>query len=322
MAIEHGWEQAGVVHGRIEIAGRRDLEWAEAPAWRWRRAGSGDLGPIGLPPATGPDGLRAPVVFPTGVIADRRPSTYPRVEVALGMVVEDRSSGFVGDIVKWNAAAVTLRDRRQHQRHFTWKPGGFLYEGQPVTLVQPRPQPSNSPRFTASGAIAGPSRRSIVARASRIWVEGRHDAELVEHVWGDELRELGIVVEPMHGADDLAAAVRGFRPGPQRRLGVVLDHLVEGSKEWHLASEITDPFVMVTGHPYVDVWAAIRPRTIGIKAWPTVATGRPWKEGVCEALGQPFDGFWPRVRNRVQSYVDLEPELVGAIERLIDFVSD
>ena len=75
----------------------------------------------------------------------KRPTRYPSVEVALGLVVEDRASGFCGDVVRWNAAAVTLRDRRQHLRHFTWKPGGFLLEGRPVTLVRPAVEPGRPP---------------------------------------------------------------------------------------------------------------------------------------------------------------------------------
>ena len=246
---------------------------------------------------------------------------YPSVEVALGMVVEDRASGFVGDVVRWNHEAVTLRDRAQHLRYFGWKPGGFLLEGRPVTLVKPAPVAAPSrPRITASGSIAGDGRPKV-ARAARLWVEGRHDAELVEHIWGDDLRDLGIAVEPMHGADDLVAAVRRFGPGPDRRLGVLLDHLVPGSKESRLAAAVQHPQVLVTGHPFVDVWAGIRPRVLGLERWPDVPRGRPWKEALCDALGEPVDGFWPKLRNRVRTYADLEPELNGAVERLIDFVS-
>lgn len=253
----------------------------------------------------------------------RKPTVYPVVEVSMGLVVEDRASGFVGDVVKWNHAAVTLRDRREQLRHFTWKPGGFLFEGRVVTLARPAGQRTASQRVTASGSFASDgSGGARVARASRIWVEGRHDAELLEHVWGDDLRDLGIVVEPLHGADDLAACVRRFDPGPQRRLGVLLDHLVEGSKEWRIAATVDHPAVLVTGHPFVDVWAGIRPRTVGLEVWPDVPIGRPWKEGLCAALGVPAEGFWPRLRNQVRSFADLEPELVGAVERLIDFVAD
>lgn len=257
----------------------------------------------------------------------RKPApTHPSVEARLGMVVEDRSSGFCGDIVKITIAAVTLRDRHGHQRHFTWKPGGFLLEGRPVTLVRPAGERSVvGPRITNSGSIAAAGATARVALPGRIWVEGRHDAELVEHVWGDDLRELGLVVEPMHGADDLVAAVHSFAPAADRRLGVLLDHLVEGSKESRLAAAVSGPHVLVTGHPFVDVWAGIRPTVIGLEVWPTVPRGVPWKEGLCAALGRDVapdpDRFWPRLRNRVTSYADLRPELVGAVERLIDFVT-
>ena len=155
-----------------------------------------------------------------------------------------------------------------------------------------------------------------VARASRIWVEGQHDAELVEHVWGDDLRELGIVVEPMHGADDLVAAVAEFRPGAERRLGDPARpprRRLEGDAARR--PRVDEPAVLITGHPFVDVWAGIRPRVLGLDRWPDVPRGQPWKQGMCAALGVPLDGFWPRLRNRVTTYADLEPELVGAVER-------
>ena len=257
--------------------------------------------------------------------AERAPRRYPEVpypemEVSLGLVVEDRASGWCGDIVRWNAEAVTLRDRRQHLRHFTWKPGGFLLDGQPVTLVRPVGVREASQRVTPSGSIAGDT-SAKVARGSRIWVEGRHDAELLEHVWGDDLRELGVVVEPMHGADRLGEAVAAFGPGAGHRLGVLLDHLVDGSKESRLAAAVRHPHVLVTGHPFVDVWAGIRPSVAGLEEWPHVPRGMPWKEGVCAAIGAPVEGFWPALRNKVRTYADLRPELVGAVERLIDFVT-
>ncbi|MCB9382048.1 MAG: DUF3097 family protein [Acidimicrobiaceae bacterium] len=255
----------------------------------------------------------------------RRAPAYPSVPASAGLVVEDRASGFCGEVVKLDARAVTLRDRHGRDRQFLLKPGGFLLEGKPVTLVRPAPTAAAAPRprVTASGSVAasGPA-VARVAAASRIWVEGRHDAELLEHVWGDDLRELGIVVEPLHGADDLVAAVREFAPGPHRRLGVLLDHLVPGSKESRLAAAVSGPHVLVTGHPFVDVWAAVWPRVMGLTEWPDVPRSMPWKEGMCAALGTDINGYWPRLRNQVRSFADLRPELVGAVEQLIDFVAD
>jgi hypothetical protein len=252
----------------------------------------------------------------------RRSPRYPEVEVGVGLVVEDRASGFCGDVVRWNAAAITLRDRRQQLRHFTWKPGGFLLDGRPVTLRSPAAVPTATTRITASGSLAAGDGAARVARASRIWVEGRHDAELVEHVWGDDLRHCGIVVEPLHGIDQLVDAVSAFRPAPHRRLGVLVDHLVPGSKEARLAAAVAHRDVLVTGHPFVDVWAAVRPQLVGLDEWPTVPRSQEWKHGVCHALGVDAEQFWPTLRNRVRTFVDLRPELVGAVERLIDFVAD
>ncbi len=248
---------------------------------------------------------------------------YRNVEAVVGLVVEDRFGGFVGDVVKTNSEGVTLRDRADRLRVFTWKEGGFLLDGEAITLVRPTVHVTHVPRVSNAGGLLSrdASTTARVAQPHRIWVEGVHDADLLEHVWGSELRELGIVVEPMHGADDLLDAVTEFGPSPHRKLGVLLDHLVEGSKESRLAASITNRSVLITGHPYVDVWAGIRPRTIGIERWPDVPMGQPWKAGVCAALGVDLEGFWPRLRNAVSTFADLEPELVGAVERLIDFVA-
>ncbi len=251
----------------------------------------------------------------------RRGPAYPVVAAATGLVVEDRASGFCGDVVKVDARAVTLRDRRGMSREFVFKPGGFLIDGKPVTLARPA-VPTAGPRVTNSGSVAAAApARARRAVASRIWVEGRHDAELVEHVWGDDLRELGIVVEPMHGLDDVVAMVAEFDPGRGRTLGILVDHLVTGSKEDRLARQVAGDHVLVTGHPFVDVWAGVWPRVMGLTEWPDVPRGIPWKEGMCAALGTDVRGFWPQLRNRVQSFADLRPELVGAVEQLIDFVA-
>jgi hypothetical protein len=165
-------------------------------------------------------------------------------------------------------------------------------------------------------------RRARVARASRILVEGVHDAELVEQVWGDDLRVEGVVVERLDGIDHLVQVVAGFGPGPGHRLGVLVDHLVPGSKEARLAEEVAHAHVLVTGTPFVDVWQAVKPGVLGFASWPDVPRGLDWKTGVCARLGVDATTMWPRIRAAVRSYADLEPALVGAVERLIDFVTD
>ena len=70
-------------------------------------------------------------------------------------------------------------------------------------------------------------------------MEGIHDAELIERIWGDDLRAEGVVVEPQSGVDTLIGAVAHFGPGPRRRLGVLVDHLVPGSKESRIAAQVS-----------------------------------------------------------------------------------
>ena len=247
----------------------------------------------------------------------------PKVEAERGLVVEDSEGRFCGAVVGYEKGAVTLEDRHGKRRVFPLAPAAFLLEGQPVTLVPPAPGRSARPARTASGSVAAPSARAKVARASRIYVEGKHDAELVEKIWGDDLRDVGVVVEYLEGIDDLPAIVTSFSPAPGRRLGVLVDHLVAGSKETRIAASVRSPDVLIVGHPFIDIWAAVRPSAVGIAAWPDVPPGQPWKEGVLRAIGWPPEvpSAWQRILRSVTSYADLEPELLGRVEELIDFVT-
>jgi hypothetical protein len=257
----------------------------------------------------------------------QRPRVVPELAAERDLVVEDAETGFCGAVVRCEklpgGATVTLEDRHGRLRAFPLG-AGFLLDGSPVTLVRPTVTTGDNPvRRTASGSIAVADAPARVAAASRIYVEGRHDAELVERVWGDDLRVEGVVVEYLGGIDDLADVVRDFRPDPGRRLGVLVDHLVAGSKESRIAAQITSPYVLVVGHPYIDVWQAVRPASLGIDAWPDVPRGQPWKEGVCRALGWPIDtaAAWRRILAAIHSYADLEPNLLGRVEEVIDFVT-
>jgi Protein of unknown function (DUF3097) len=249
----------------------------------------------------------------------------PKVEAERGLVVEDSEGRFCGAVVGYEKGAVTLEDRHGKRRVFPLAPAAFLLEGQPVTLIAPAAAASRTqgPARTASGSVAAPSARAKVARASRIYVEGKHDAELVEKIWGDDLRDVGVVVEYLEGIDDLPAIVKSFSPAPGRRLGVLVDHLVAGSKETRIAASVRSPDVLIVGHPFIDIWAAVRPSAVGIAAWPDVPPGQPWKEGVLRGIGWPPEvpSAWQRILRSVTSYADLEPELLGRVEELIDFVT-
>ncbi|MEP7020044.1 MAG: DUF3097 domain-containing protein [Pseudonocardiales bacterium] len=268
-------------------------------------------------------------------VAPRR-RAVPEVVAEVDLVVETADGGFCGAVVEVGRAVesgekrdtVTLEDRNGKLRVFPMLAASFLLDGQPVTLVRPaaaaRPKPA--PLRTASGSYAVAGAEARVARASRIWVEGVHDAALLERIWGDDLRVEGIVVEPLDGIDNLLDQLRTFGPGPQRRVGVLVDHLVAGSKETRIVDGLRRAgfaeSVLVTGHPYVDVWQAVKPSALGIERWPTIPRGTEWKTGVCAALGvrEPRE-MWRRVLASVDSFADVEVPLLRAVEELIDFVT-
>jgi hypothetical protein len=248
------------------------------------------------------------------------------LEISRGLVVEEPTSGFVGAVVRWEHGVVDLEDRHGKIRTFPLGPG-FWVEGKPVALKAPAKAAPAARTLTDSGSVAVAGVKALVARAGRIYVEGRHDAELVEKVWGDDLRIEGVVVEYLEGVDDLPGIVNSFQPGPGRRLGVLVDHLVAGSKESKIAAQVKGSHVLVVGHPFIDIWEAVKPSSLGIAAWPKVPRGQSWKHGVLEAFGWPATSqsdvaaAWKHILSKVNSYADLEPALLGRVEELIDFVT-
>ncbi len=272
----------------------------------------------------------------------RRPRST-RVPVEIGMVLEDVATGWVGAVVRVEKSGgmhlVELEDRRGRTRSFPLG-GGFWLDGRPIEALPPVPRPAAAEpglttpggrRVTNSGSIAARRGPARVARASRIWVEGRHDAELVEHVWGDDLAEAGIAVQLLEGVDNLEEILEVFGPNDEARAGVLVDHLVAGSKESRIAAAVEKRWgsaVLVLGHPFVDVWQAVKPSRLGLEAWPDVPRGTDIKHGTLEALGWPHANQadiamgWRRILGTVRDYRDLEPALLGRVEALIDFVTE
>ncbi len=255
---------------------------------------------------------------------DREKQTYPIIEVSRDTILTHRPSRVTGSVASFTEdQRIVLEDEGGKLHEFKPHKGVLLHNGKPVQLRASTGTADKAMTFTASGSVDIGETRAQTAKASRIWVEGIHDAELIEKIWGDDLRVDGIVVEPLHGADDLVARITEFRPGPNRRLGILIDHLVEGSKESRIAAQVVDTSVLVRGHPYVDIWQAIKPDTLGIDGWPVVPRGQPWKEAVVAALGRRDEPgrFWQTVLSQVSSYRDVETPLVNSVEQLIDFVS-
>ncbi|MGN8050621.1 DUF3097 domain-containing protein [Curtobacterium sp. 22159] len=286
-----------------------------------------------------------------------------QVPLERDMVLEDPASGWAGAVVRLEAGNVELEDWKGRTRSFPFT-GQFLLEGELVTLGRPqapvgRPgrtssgpargasvtsdgRPGAAPQVrhasdggrlrTASGSFAVEQQRARVALPSRIMVEGRHDAELVEKVWGADLRVEGVVVEYLEGVDNLAEVLDEFRPSRDRRVGVLVDHLVPGSKESRFADAVMrgkwGAHVLVVGHPFVDVWQSVKPARLGLDAWPTIPRSIEWKKGICQHLGWPHADqadiarAWQRILGQVRTFADLEPQLLGRVEELIDFVTE
>ncbi|HEV2886860.1 MAG TPA: DUF3097 family protein [Jatrophihabitans sp.] len=273
-------------------------------------------------------------VYPDDVLASRSArnrKAVRQVPAELELVVETLD-GYCGAVVALGRTVVageqrdtvTLADRFDRRRDFPMLPASFLLEGELVTLVRPAPAVPGLVRAgrTASDSVAVAGVRAQVAKASRIWVEGVHDAALVERIWGEDLRIEGVVVQPLGGIDQLAEQVRQFGPGPGRRLGVLVDHLVPGSKESRIAAGVTSPHVLINGHPYVDIWQAVKPTALGIEAWPVIGRDVEWKDGIAAALGvSDTREMWRRVLASVNSFADVEVPLLRSVEELIDFVT-
>nr|WP_235829269.1 DUF3097 family protein [Gulosibacter macacae] len=262
--------------------------------------------------------------------ADRRPRAPRQVTASRGMWLEDAVTSFYGQLVAADRDTITLQDADGGRRAFP-RQGTFLDDNGAVTLVFRTAKPKGPVR-SASGSFLVKDAPARVARAGRIFVEGRHDAELVEKVWGHDLRVEGVAVVYLEGADRLDEALAEFEPTGTRRAGVLLDHLVRGSKESRIAEGTMQAFgtdaVRITGHPYVDVWQAVRPERLGMRQWPEIPRGQSWKHGICAALGWPNDdqadiaNAWQRILGQVRNWNDLEPAMIGRVEELIDFVTE
>ena len=117
--------------------------------------------------------------------------------------------------------------------------------------------------------------------------------------------------------------LRGSAPGPGRRLGVLADHLVAGTKESRIAATVSG--AARPGRRASRTW------TSGKRSGPPPWASRPgrmchvgWigRRGVCDVLGvRDTATMWGRVNGAVRSYRDLATPLLTAVESLIDFVT-
>ena len=259
--------------------------------------------------------------------ARRQTPNFPDLQAEPGLILEVVGEDFVGALIDidktFSGYLARLEDRYGNRRVFPIITGGFLHEGQRVNLSKKMQQPQpQTPTHSNSGSRRVENLSASVAAPSRIWVEGVHDAALVEKIWGHDLRVEGVVVEYLEGLDNLEERLTEFQPTAQRRIGVLADHLIAGTKEARLTENV-GPHVLVTGHPYVDIWEAVKPARVGLAEWPHIPRGQDWKTGVCEAVGwsNPKEA-WHRIYNSVHTFRDVDISLIGAVERLVDFVTN
>ena len=131
-------------------------------------------------------------------------ASYKKIAVGRGVPLLHRSTGIRGRVHQVTDQIVVLQDAKGGRHTFENHPGVFAYQGETVTVVQRRASAASAQPATkrsAAGGVVSTAPVARVAQPSRLWVEGDHDARFMERVWGDELRELGIVVEPMGGID-------------------------------------------------------------------------------------------------------------------------
>ena len=106
---------------------------------------------------------------------------------------------------------------------------------------------------------------------------------------------------------------------------------MEGSKESRIAQRVQSRWssgVLVVGHPFVDIWQAVKPARLGLTRWPDIPRGTDIKHGTLDALGWSHANQadiamgWKRILAQVRNYKDVEPALLGRVEELIDFVTE
>ena len=256
----------------------------------------------------------------------RRPGRgkIPKVPAERDLVVEDADSGFCGAVVACDKEAVTLEDRFGKRRLFPLDPAAFLLDGKIGDAGTARGRHRGARRRSASGSIAVEGLRARVARQSRIYVEGVHDAALVERIWGHDLRVEGVVVEYLEGVDDLPAIVEEFgaRAGPPaRRAGRPPGARLQGEPDRRPGDLAGRAGRRPPVHRHLAGGQALR--CSASRPGRTCRAGS-WKEGVIAALGWRMDAG-RRVAAHpgpVSTYADLEPALLGRVEELIDFVTE
>ena len=239
-----------------------------------------------------------------------RPEARPRRRGAaeLGAVVEEVTTDWCGEIVAVDRDlhTLTLEDRRGKRRTFPLGPG-FLLEGRPVILAAPvrgggpgeadaygvrlgrRPRRQGPGRPGQPDLRRGPARR----RAGREGL-GRRPA--------DRGRGRGV---PRRRRRPRPTTCATSGPAPSAGSACSSTTWCAGSKESRIAQRIAKSpvgkHVLIVGHPFIDIWAAVKPERLGLQRWPDVPAQHRVEEGRLPAarLAAPRPG---RHRPRLEAH--------------------
>ena len=260
----------------------------------------------------------------------RTAAQYPHRAAEPGIRVLHRASGFTGTLVALEGDDVVLRGHTGLERRYQNVPGTFAVEGTPTHLVSPRRarrrRAARSPKDvrTASGSRAvdgraGPGRRAPAASGWRASTTPNSSSGC------------GATISASRASWSNGSTVpttwppRCARSAPRATAASACCSTTScpGARKPGWRRAIDDPHVLVTGTPFVDVWEAVRPAAVGIRAWPVVPKGQNWKDGVCAALGVDDPRtMWRRILAAVSDWKQLEQPFVAAVEQLIDFVTE
>ena len=109
--------------------------------------------------------------------------------------------------------------------------------------------------------------------------------------------------------DNLEAVLEVFGPTDTARAGILVDHMVPGSKESRIAEAASRRWpgaVLVLGHPSLTSWQAVKPARVGLECWPDVPRGIDIKHGTLDVLG------WPHADQRDIAMAGRESSLLCA----------
>ena len=222
------------------------------------------------------------------------------------MVVEDAQTGFVGAVVRIEYGRMELEDRHGRRKPFPIGPG-YLIDGRPVILTAPRQRRADGAgthrirfgggvRRTRQGRAGEPDlRRGPPRRRTRRAGVGRRPARRGRR------RRI-----PRRRRRSRRRSSRSSGPAPAVGFGVLVDHLVAGSKEARIADAVRrgpgGVHTLVVGHPFIDIWQAVKPARLGVSAWPVIPQGRG-----LEARRVPGAGLAARPAGRHREGVAADP---------------